>query len=46
VDAVPVEIATGAVVVLGGAWVCVPSQNPGIAKRDAGVEGVGDGGMT
>jgi len=36
VDAVPVEIATGAVVVLGGAWVCVSSQDLGIAKWDAG----------
>ena len=41
----PVEVAAGAVVVLGGAWVGVPGDDLGVAQRDAGVEGVGDGGV-
>jgi hypothetical protein len=41
-DTVPVEVAASAVVVLGGAWVGVPSQDLGIPERNAGVEGVGD----
>jgi hypothetical protein len=46
VDAVPVEVAAGPVVVLGGARVGVPSQDLRIAKRDTGVQGVGDRRMT
>jgi hypothetical protein len=42
VDAVAVEVAVGAVVVLGGAGVGVSGQDLGVAERDAGVEGVGD----
>ena len=40
-----VEVAAGAVVVLGGAWVGVASQDLGIAERHAGVQGVGDRSM-
>ena len=42
VNAVPIEVASGAVVVLGGAWVRMAGQDLGVAQRDAGVEGVGD----
>jgi hypothetical protein len=42
VDAVSVEVASGAVVVLGGAGVGVPGEDLGVAQGDAGVEGVGD----
>ena len=45
VDAVPVEVASGAVVVLGGARVGVPSQDLRVPQRHAGVEGVGDRGV-
>lgn len=45
VDAVPVEVAAGAVVVLGRAGVGVPGQDLRVAKRDTGVEGVGDRGV-
>nr|WP_239021785.1 hypothetical protein [Nocardioides jishulii] len=41
-----VEVSAGAVVVLGGAWIGVARQDLRIAERDAGVEGVGDGGVT
>jgi len=41
---VAVEVAAGSVVVLGGAGVGVPGQYLGVAQRDAGVQGVGDGG--
>lgn len=37
-----VEVAAGAVVVLGGAGVGVPSEDLGIAQRHAGVEGISD----
>ena len=43
VDAVSVEVAAGAVVVLGGARVGVPCEDLGVAERDPGLEGVGDG---
>jgi hypothetical protein len=43
---VAVEVAARTVVVLGGARICVSSQDLGIAKRDAGVKCVGDGRMT
>ena len=36
-----VEVAAGAVIVLGGAGVGVPSQDLRVPKRDAHVEGVG-----
>src|SRR5680860_1478112 len=42
VDAVSVEVASGAVVVLGGARVGVPGEDLGVAQRYSGVEGVGD----
>jgi hypothetical protein len=41
VDAVAVEVAAGAVVVLGGPWVGVPGEDLCVAERYAGVEGVG-----
>lgn len=41
-----VEVSAGVVVVLGCAWVGVPRQDLRVAERDAGVEGVGDGGVT
>lgn len=44
-DAVAIEISAGAIVVLCGAWVGVPSQDLCVAERDAGIEGVGDGGV-
>jgi hypothetical protein len=44
VDAVAVEVATGAVIVLGGPWVGVSGEDLGVAQRDSGVEGIGDGG--
>ena len=40
-----VEVAAGAIVVLGGAWVGVPCEDLGVAEWDAGVEGVGDRGV-
>ena len=40
-----VEVPASAVVVLGGAWVGVPGEDLGIAKRDACVECIGDGGV-
>ena len=42
----PVEVAAGAVVVLGGAGVGVPGEDLGIAQRHSGVQGVGDRGVT
>ena len=45
VDAVSVEVAAGAVVVLGGG-VAVSGEDLRVAERDAGVEGVGDRGMS
>jgi hypothetical protein len=42
---VPVEVAAGAVVVLGGAGVGVPGEDLGVAERYAGVESFGDGGV-
>ena len=44
-DAVPVEVAAGAVVVLGGAGFGVPGEDLCVAQRDAGVQRVGDRGM-
>ncbi len=46
VDAVPIMVASGAVVVLGGSRVGMSSEDLGVAKRDASVQGVGDCGMT
>ena len=43
-DPVAVEVASGAIVVLGGAGVGVPGEDLRVAERDAGVEGVGDAG--
>ena len=40
-----VEVAAGAVVVLGGARVGVPGEDLRVAQRDAGVESVGDRGV-
>ena len=45
VDAVAVEVAAGAVVVLGRARVGVSGQDLRVAQRDAGIEGVGDRGV-
>ena len=45
VDAVAVEVATCAVVVLGGTRVGVPGEDLGVAERDSGIEGVGDRGV-
>ena len=42
VDAVSVEVASGAFVVLGGAGVGVAGEDLGVAQGDAGVQGVGD----
>ncbi len=42
VDPLAVEVAAGAVVVLGGAWVGVSGEDLGIPERNSGVEGVGD----
>ena len=42
VDAVAVEVAAGAVVVLGGAWVGVASEYLYVSQGNSGVEGVGD----
>jgi len=44
-DAVSVEVATGAVVVLGGAWVGVAGEDLGVSQGDARVQGVGDRGV-
>ena len=41
-----VEVPSGTVVVLGGARVGVPGEDLGIAEGNAGVQGVGDGGVT
>lgn len=45
VDTVAVEVASGAVVVLGGPRVGVAREDLGVAKRDASIEGVGDRGV-
>jgi hypothetical protein len=42
---VAVEVAAGAVVVLGGAGVGVAGEYLRVARRHAGVEGVGDRGV-
>jgi len=44
-DAVSVEVASGAVVVLGGSGVGVSGEDLGVAQGDAGVEHVGDRGV-
>lgn len=44
-DAVAVEVASGAVVVLGCAWVGVAGEDLGVAQRYSGVERVGDCGV-
>ncbi len=40
-----VEVASGAVVVLGGSWIGVASEDLGVPQRHSGVEGVRDGGV-
>jgi hypothetical protein len=45
VDAVAVEVAAGAVVVLRCAWIGMSGEALCVAQRDAGVEGVGDRGV-
>ncbi|GAA1241044.1 hypothetical protein [Oryzihumus leptocrescens] len=40
-----VEVASGTVVVLGGAWVGVAGLDLRVAQRDAGVQRVGDRGV-
>ena len=42
VDAVAVEVAAGAVVVLGGSRIGMSSEDLRVTQRDPGVEGVGD----
>jgi hypothetical protein len=37
VDTVAVEVAAGAVVVLGCAWIGRSGEDLGVAKRDAGI---------
>ena len=44
-DSVAVEVAAGAVVVLGGPGVGMAGEDLGVAEWHAGVEGVGDRGM-
>jgi hypothetical protein len=46
VDAVTVEVAARPVVMLSGAWVGVPGQDLRVAQRNAGVQGIGDRGVT
>jgi hypothetical protein len=46
VDAVPIEVASGAVVVLGRSRICMSREDLGITERDARVEGVSDCRMT
>ena len=41
----PVEVASGAVGVLGGAGVGVSGEDRRVAQRDAGIKGIGDRGM-
>lgn len=41
-DAVTVEVAAGAVIVLGGSRIGVSREDLGVAERDPGVEGVRD----
>jgi hypothetical protein len=45
VDAVPVEVASSAVVVAGGSGVGVSGEDLRVAQRDASIEGVGDRGV-
>ena len=45
VDPVSVEVAAGAVVVLGGAGVGVAGEDLGVSQRHTSVEGVGDRGV-
>jgi hypothetical protein len=45
VDAVAVEVASGSVVVLGGAGVGVTGEDLGVPERYPGVEGVRDRGV-
>jgi hypothetical protein len=45
VDAVAVEVAAGSVVMLGGTGIDEAGEDLGVAQRDSGVEGVGDGGV-
>jgi len=45
VDAVPVEVAAGAVVVLSSPRVGVADEDLRVAERDSGIEGVSDRGV-
>jgi hypothetical protein len=45
VHAVTVEIAASTVVMLGGPWVGVASQDLHVTQWHAGIEGVGDRGV-
>ncbi len=45
VHGVPVEVAGGAVVVLGGPGVGVPGEDLRVAKRHAGIQRVGERGV-
>ena len=42
---VPVEVAAGAVVVLGGSGVGVAGEDLRVAKGDPGIQGVGNSGV-
>nr|WP_228266054.1 hypothetical protein [Microlunatus elymi] len=44
-DGVTVEVAGRSVVVLGSAGIGMPGEDLSVAEWDAGVEGVGDGGV-
>jgi len=45
-DCVAVQVSASSVVVLGGSWVGVAGENLRVPQGDAGVQGVGDRGVT
>ena len=45
-DSMPVEVAASAVIVLGGPGVGMAGEDLGVAERNTGVEGVGNGRVT
>jgi hypothetical protein len=45
VDAVAVEVATCAIIVLDSAWIGMAGEDLRVAQRDTGVKGVGDSAM-
>ena len=46
VDGTAVQVAAGSVVVLSGARIGMASEDLRVPQRDAGVEGIGDGGVS